>query len=287
MKNAPLTLLCALVMAGSVFGQAPTSMAGLTLRISYSPSLAALPSPNYVWESIDFASDGTYTAHFSFVYLGGNGAPIYNSPSSGTYTYNQTSSNTATLTGPSLPSAALTFSSSSQGTSSTPATFGMGPIPATPYPFSLLPTGGTSSTQALVNMSVLVNAKQGSPVSFGFVVGGTIQLREILIRAVGPSLAQFGVSNYTINPAYVLNNVFPPLPGEVRNGSNSIGWSATPASTATISAENIRAGAFSLVPGSNDKADVVLLNPGAYTITINPTDPSQEGTELIEIYEVE
>ena len=39
--------------------------------------------------------------------------------------------------------------------------------------------------------------------------------------------------------------------------------------------------------GSNDKAEVILLNPGAYTITVSPTDPTGEGAELIEVYEVE
>ena len=117
--------------------------------------------------------------------------------------------------------------------------------------------------------------------SFGFVIGGTALWREILVRAVGPSLAQFGINNYAANPMYVLNGAYS-LPGE-----NGQGWSATPGSSATITVESSRAGAFPLAQGSNDKADIFLLAPGAYTITVNPTDPSGVGAELVEVYEVE
>ena len=111
--------------------------------------------------------------------------------------------------------------------------------------------------------------------------------REILVRAVGPSLAQFGINNYAANPVYLLNSNFG-VPGENTPGQNpGTGWSETAASMATIAAENTRAGAFPLIQGSNDKADIFLLAPGAYTITVNPTDPTQVGAELIEVYEVE
>jgi hypothetical protein len=42
-----------------------------------------------------------------------------------------------------------------------------------------------------------------------------------------------------------------------------------------------------LTTGSTDKEDIFLLSPGAYTVTINPSDSSGEGQELVEIYEVE
>jgi hypothetical protein len=95
------------------------------------------------------------------------------------------------------------------------------------------------------------------------------------------------IANFASNPTYVLNAA--PL--------NSVGlesipltgniWSTNPPLIATVTAEDARAGAFSLLPGSNDEADVYILTPGAYTITVNPTDPSGVGAELIEVYEVE
>ena len=175
----------------------------------------------------------------------------------------------------------LLFTSSSQGSI------------LSSYPFSLLPTGGDPSARALVNMSILISSKQGSPATFGFVVGGTTQFREILIRAVGPSLRQFGVNNYVANPVYTLNATVPPagwtyvIGGWPGSTTSKASWSATAASSATMTAESARTGAFPLLQGSTDKADIFLLSPGAYTITVNPTDSSGEGTELIEVYEVE
>ena len=113
-------------------------------------------------------------------------------------------------------------------------------------------------------------------------------MREVLIRAIGPSLAQFGINDFAPNPSYTISNITPPntspllLPGGAGQA-----WAATSAAGATILAEGQRAGAFPLVENSNDKADVVLLSPGAYTITVNPTSADGEGTELIEVYEVE
>ena len=65
------------------------------------------------------------------------------------------------------------------------------------------------------------------------------------------------------------------------------GWSASSAAAATIAAENARAGAFGLTADSLDKADAIFLYPGAYTLTINPTDATGEGVVLVEVYEVD
>jgi len=161
--------------------------------------------------------------------------------------------------------------------------------------FSLYPTGGNASTRGLVNMSVLIHAKIGAPCSFGFVIGGTAPWREILIRAVGPSLAQFGISDFAMIPTYSISNVTPPspaggvfsLPSLELPGTLGTSWSANASSTATLTAESARAGAFPFLQGSADKADAVLLSPGTYTITVSPHASAGEGSELIEVYEVE
>jgi hypothetical protein len=115
-----------------------------------------------------------------------------------------------------------------------------------------------------------------------------------LIRAVGPTLSIFGINNFSANPVYAVNAGIPAwyrFPGEQYGGGlgsapPAVGWSATTGASSTVTSEGARVGAFSLVQGSNDKADVVLLYPGAYTITVNPVDSSSEGYELIEVYEV-
>jgi hypothetical protein len=284
MKKLLVIIFLTAVAWGSAFGQAPSSVAGFTLYED-TIQLASVESQT----AIDLHQDGTYAIRFT---LAGKLSPFtgspafYGSPSptSGTYAYTVSSSNIASLSlsGPSDLFPLPPFSNSYQGGGGQNG----GSVPATQTTFSLAPTGGDPSTRALVNMSILISARQGSPMSFGFVVGGT-RAREILIRAVGPSLASFGIANFAPNPAYVLNGgpAFQ-LPGE-SGQFPATGWSATVASTTTLSTEASRVGAFPLIPGSNDKADVVLLAPGAYTITVNPTDPTQEGAELIEVYEVE
>jgi len=148
--------------------------------------------------------------------------------------------------------------------------------------FSISLTGGTESARALLNISTLAFVNQGMPVTVGFVLGGS-QSREVLIRAVGPSLAQFGLTNFAPNPTYLLSpssnslegpvpiNTTTDYPGESPAAPGDphkpVGWSATAASASTLAAESFRAGAFALLQGSNDKADIFLLGPGAYTIT--------------------
>jgi len=257
-------------MASAGLAQAPASVSGYTIRIVHLTDFIVMPNQ---YQSIDLRSDGTFVSRLNTSYQFSALAPglgySYNAPTTGTYTYQQVSSTQGTLT-LSTAQYVLVFSNPSSGTiSSGPAQQG----------FSLLPTGGVSSDRALLNLSSLISAQPGSPVSFGFVIGGT-SVREVLIRGVGPSLAQFGLSNFAPNPTYTLNGAqVAPL-----TGSN---WSSNPALTATVAAEDLRGGAFPLLQGSNDAADVFLLGPGAYTITVNPANATEGGAELLEVYEVE
>lgn len=265
-------LLVILVFAGAMIdlalAQAPASVAGLTFRYATGGLVNEM-------QSIDLLPDGSFAGRFSLAWGLPYNQVSYYPPPNGSYTYVKTSTNTATLTG--FGTFQLTFSSPSQGSIDGPRV----------GRFSLMPTGGLAADRCMVNMSTLISAKQGFPVSFGFVIGGAAPWREILIRAIGPSLVNFSISNFAANPGYTLMGVNIGLPGESGQRNAPSGWSATAASSTTIAAESSRAGAFPLIQGSNDRADVVLVQPGAYTITVNPTDPSQEGFELIELYEVE
>jgi len=293
MKKTLVILFLAAAAAGSALGQAPASVAGLTFRGINGGTALVDGAIFSTMNTFDLLPNGTYVAQVSILYSFnsefGQYSDGWGSPGvvAGSYSYVEVSANQATLTLSNSPFP-LTFTDSSHGI----ATFGGG---FTTGPFSLNPTGGNPSARALVNISTLLSVQQGKPATIGFVVGGT-QLREILVRAVGPSLAQFGINNFAPNPVYLLNgfNVASgnPLallmPGEtVAPIQVGVGWSATPASAADVAGENARAGAFPLLQGSNDKADIFYLAPGPYTITVNPTDPSGVGAELIEVYEVE
>jgi len=109
---------------------------------------------------------------------------------------------------------------------------------------------------------------------FGFVVTGCIP-RYVLIRAVGPGMAQFGVSDYAPSPSLqVLSN------GTQVVAQNS-GWSTASGGLWTMSQAFARAGAFPLKPNSGDSAVVVLLQPGEY---IAQASSAQLGEVLLEVY---
>lgn len=276
------------------FAQAPDSIAGFTYR----EDTSWVSIRDGIVDSLDFQSDGTYNTrllmHVDYV----NEITKYTTPLSGSFTYTKIATNQAAIVlTPSTGSAdqlTLNFSDSTGGNVSRNA---QGATTSNSYigRFSLLPTGGSGTTRGLVNISALISVKQGTPATIGFVVGGT-QLREFLIRAVGPTLSSFGVGGVSENPVYTLREVsgnfsselsYPP-PGEhgIFGNHLPVSWSASSAGTSTIAAESNRVGAFALAQGSNDKADVFLLYPGAYTIVVNPPDSSSEGAELIEVYEV-
>ena len=282
MKKIFAILLLGAAITATGLAQAPASIGGLTWRGEW--NFSARSSFTTEMYSIDFRPDGTFVTRLGLIWNYSSPGPAsesYQPVVVGTYTYQQLSNTSAmvTLSSSDAPPASmpLQFTNSSQGLGYAGA------------PFSLNPTGGNGTSRALVNMSTLISAKQGSPVVFGFVVGGNTPWREVLIRAVGPSLSQFGITNFALNPTYTISNIAPyqtNIPNMLLPGASGQNWSAGSAGP-TLTAENARAGAFGLLPGSNDKADVVLLVPGSYTIMINPTDASSEGAELVEVYEVE
>lgn len=121
----------------------------------------------------------------------------------------------------------------------------------------------------LVNMSIRLIAVENQPIVAGFVVAGTLP-RQVLVRAVGPSLANFGISQVLATPSLQLyrNNVTTSLP--------NTGWN----NNADVAAATTAVGAFPLNPGSRDAAFVQLLSPGAYTLHVG----GGSGVVLLEVY---
>ncbi|HEY1109567.1 MAG TPA: hypothetical protein VGE76_13060, partial [Opitutaceae bacterium] len=127
----------------------------------------------------------------------------------------------------------------------------------------------------LINVSARGPVTAARPLIGGFVLHGQ-GTRTILIRAVGPALASFGVAGALAAPSLRV------LSGERILASNT-GWStADPALLRTTAA---RVGAFPLPEGSRDSALLVTLPAGAYTAQAGTADGAG-GTVLLEVYEV-
>jgi hypothetical protein len=133
---------------------------------------------------------------------------------------------------------------------------------------------------ALVNISTLARVSGGDDALVsGFVISGASN-RAVLVRAVGPTLAAFGIRDALARP------VLSVFQGERLVGSN-MGWSGS--NSASMEAMNDafdRAGAFRLVDATSRDACLVLsLAPGSYTVQVKSED-SAPGATLLEVYDL-
>lgn len=131
------------------------------------------------------------------------------------------------------------------------------------------------STAKPVNLSTRGIAGPGASALFvGFVVSGTTS-ETVLIRGVGPTLAQFGVANALKSTRLSLfDQVGDPI-------ATNTGWAGSP----VLSAIFARVGAFGLSPSSLDSALLLTLPPGSYTAQLTPNG-DETGAALVEIYDV-
>ncbi len=131
---------------------------------------------------------------------------------------------------------------------------------------------GSGTAQRLVNVSARNFVGTGDAIMIaGFVVDGPVA-KTLLIRAVGPTLAGFGVGGALADPKLEI----------FRNGAKAVendDWS--PALAATAQA----VGAFALLPNSRDAALLVTLPPGAYSAQVSGI-AGGTGEALVEVYEV-
>ena len=97
----------------------------------------------------------------------------------------------------------------------------------------------------------------------------------MLIRAVGPGLAQYGVTGTVSTTALSV------VDSKGNTVSQNSGWSTSPDAVAiTLAATQV--GAFALTPGSGDSALITSLNPGSYTAVVNGA--GNAGNALVELY---
>lgn len=144
----------------------------------------------------------------------------------------------------------------------------------------LTASSNLSAPVRTVNFSCRVNVGAGaSSAVIGFVVAGAPGVTEqILFRAAGPSLAQFGVAGALTQPVLTVFD----SKGAVLATNTS--WSTSP-SAADITAAGSAVGAFALGATNADSAVLLNLAPGAYTAQVTGAN-NTAGIALVEIYEV-
>jgi hypothetical protein len=132
----------------------------------------------------------------------------------------------------------------------------------------------TPQSPRLVNVSVRKRLAPGTQISAGFVIGGRTPKR-VLIRAVGPSLAPFGVTDAMADPRLEVFRV-----NAVAPLASNQDWGGGTALASAMSA----VGAFALSGTSKDAALLLVLEPGNYVA--QAAADSGGGTVLVEVYDV-
>lgn len=125
----------------------------------------------------------------------------------------------------------------------------------------------------LGNLSTLGVARDGEAALIaGFTLAGAGR-RNVLVRAVGPGLAPFGVAAPLADPRLVIRG----QAGEV--GRNDTWWTSS-----TLAAAAVQVGAFPLPAGSTDAGILLDLPGGSYTAQVEVA-AGEPGPALVEIYD--
>jgi hypothetical protein len=136
----------------------------------------------------------------------------------------------------------------------------------------------SSGSARLANLSTRADVGTGGNILIpGFYVAGT-GTEQLLVRADGPALTQYGVSGVLAQPTL---SVFDAAGTLV---ASNTGW-GTNTDPAQITSASAQVGAFPLAAGSADCALIVNLQPGSYTIQISGLG-SSTGVALAEVYEI-
>ncbi|HRE04949.1 MAG TPA: polysaccharide lyase family 8 super-sandwich domain-containing protein [Opitutaceae bacterium] len=132
----------------------------------------------------------------------------------------------------------------------------------------------TPTTSRLINVSARSFVGVGGDrLITGFVIAG-LSPQTVLVRAIGGTLAAFGVAGSLDNPRLEL------FSGSTKLLEND-DWSGNPSLSSTAA----RVGAFILPVASKDAALVATLPPGAYTAQVTGVAETT-GIALVEVYEV-
>lgn len=129
----------------------------------------------------------------------------------------------------------------------------------------------------IINLSIRTGLSPAAPeLTVGYVIAGTG--KSLLVRAVGPGLAAFGVSPALARPRLGV------YAGQRLLATNE-GWDRS-ADGALISSAAARLGAFALAGGSADAALLRTFEAGNHSAIVSSID-GQAGTALVEIYDAD
>jgi len=183
-----------------------------------------------------------------------------------TPTPGSTPSATPTSTTTPTPLATVTPSSTPSSTATPGGT-------ATPTATST-PTSSPIPGAQAINLSTRMRVQTGSNVGIGgFIITGAVP-KHILLRAIGPSLAQFGIPNVLADPVLELHGQ-----GTFATMTND-NWRNDPVQEAAIVASGIP-------PSDNFESAIdATLIPGAYTAVVSGKD-NTSGVSLVEVYDLD
>ncbi|MEZ5275194.1 MAG: hypothetical protein R3F07_02290 [Opitutaceae bacterium] len=131
----------------------------------------------------------------------------------------------------------------------------------------------------LGNISTRAQVGTGADILIpGFVIEGEVP-KKLLIRAIGPKLADFGVTGFLQDPILQVLNSNKEIIGTNDN------WE-TAANLNDMLASFVTTGAFDLPSGSKDASALVTLVPGAYTVKVSGVGATT-GVSLVEVYDAD
>ena len=136
----------------------------------------------------------------------------------------------------------------------------------------------TASAARVLNLSTRALCQTGENVLIpGFYIQGT-GTKRLLMRAVGPELAKFGVGNFLPDPQLVLRRA-----SDKEIVATNDDWGDGPADDIRAAARAVYA--FGLTDGSASAALLVDLPAGGYTITASGKG-EETGVSIVELYEI-
>ncbi len=139
-------------------------------------------------------------------------------------------------------------------------------------------TPGAPAGPRLANVSARGQVGTGDNVLIGgFVISGTLP-RRVLIRAVGPGLAPYGLDASALNDPML--TVYRQTPTGAQFVASNDDWGVS----ANYALPDSQLGAFALMAGSLDSALLLTLPPGVYSAQVSGVGGTT-GLALVEIYD--
>ena len=194
-----------------------------------------------------------------------------------------TSGTSSTLTSSCSPAATSYIWTGGTCAGTTAAICMVTPTGTTTYSVAGVNSGGTGSAASasvtvtapasrLINLSTRGQVQTGDNVMIGgFIIGGSTP-KKVLVRAVGPNLANYGVSGVLADPSLQLYS------GQTPIASNDDWGSAS-------NVAEIQASTFAPV-NAKESAILSTLNPGAYTAIVTGVS-NGTGVGIVEVYELD